>query len=138
VGGPCLTAVDKQGNIYTTEPRPGRIQKFSPDGKYLGSWGSNEVRRGAFGGSDKILGPIALVFDRDDRLWISATNHRVQLFTADGHYLTGLGTTAQPGHNPGQFRVPHGIAFDSHGDLYVVDTQNHRVQKFAFAAAGQP
>jgi sugar lactone lactonase YvrE len=137
VGGPCLVAVDKQGNIYTTEPRPGRIQKFSPDGKYLGSWGSNEVRPGAFGGSDKILGPIALAFDRDDRVWVSATNHRVQLFTADGHYLTGLGTTAKPGHDPGQFRVPHGIAFDSRGVLYVVDTQNHRVQKFAFADAGQ-
>ncbi|MEX0613572.1 MAG: hypothetical protein WD229_15755 [Pirellulales bacterium] len=138
VGGPCMTAVDREGNIYTTEPTAGRIQKFSPDGKCLDSWGSNEVNAGAFGGGAKLKGPIAIAFDRDNRVWVSATNHRVQMFTAEGQYLTGLGNTATPGQAAGQFRTPHGMAFDSHGVLYVVDTQNHRVQKFAFDAAAPP
>lgn len=135
VGGPCMVAVDRDGDVYTTEPTAGRIQKFSPDGKYLGSWGSNEVRAGAFGGRANMPGPIAILFDRDNRAWISATNHRVQLFTAQGHYLSGLGTTATAGQEGGQFHTPHTMAFDSQGVLYVVDTQNHRVQKFTFAAA---
>ena len=138
VGGPCLTAVDREGHIYTTEPTAGRIQEFSPDGEYLASWGSNEPRVGAFGAGEKLKGPIALAFDRDGRLWVSATNHRVQLFTAEGRYLTGLGTTAVSGHDPGQFRTPHGMAFDSREVFYVVDTQNHRVQKFAFDSADTP
>lgn len=133
VGGPCLAAIDRDGNLYTTEPTAGRIQKFSPDGKYLASWGSNEVRDGAFGGNERLKGPIAILFDRDNRIWISATNHRVQLFTAEGHYLAGLGKTATPGSEPGQFNVPHTMAFDSHGDLYIADTLNFRVQKFTFA-----
>ncbi|MCA9022641.1 MAG: hypothetical protein KDA74_20975, partial [Planctomycetaceae bacterium] len=31
----------------------------------------------------------------------------------------------------GEFYAPHGMAFDSHGNLYVVDAYNHRIQKFA-------
>jgi sugar lactone lactonase YvrE len=133
VGGPCLAAIDRDGNLYTTEPTAGRIQKFSPEGKFLASWGSNEARDGAFGGNERLKGPIAILFDRQNRAWISSTNHRVQLFTADGKYLLGLGTTATPGTQPGQFNVPHTMAFDSRGDLYVADTLNFRVQKFRFA-----
>ena len=34
------------------------------------------------------------------------------------------------GSNNGQFSKPRGVAFDSHNHLYVVDRDNHRVQKF--------
>ena len=37
----------------------------------------------------------------------------------------------QPGDQPGRFHTPHGLALDSQGQLYVADTQNHRIQKFA-------
>lgn len=134
VGGPSFLAVDRHGNVYTTEPTAGRIQEFTPEGEYLASWGSNEVRVGAFGGGKNLQGPIAILFDRDNRAWVSATNNRVQLFTADGHYLCGLGNLAPPGDEEGQFHTPHGMAFDSQGVLYIADTQNHRVQKFAFDA----
>ncbi|HEY2838297.1 MAG TPA: hypothetical protein VGJ26_04065 [Pirellulales bacterium] len=131
VGGPCFAAIDRDGNLYTTEPRPGRIQKFSPEGKWLASWGSNEVRNGAFGGGKNLQGPIAMVFDRQNRVWVSATNHRVQLFTAAGHYLTGMGTLSTPSDTAGQFHTPHAMAINSQGVLYVVDTLNKRVQLFA-------
>ncbi len=35
-----------------------------------------------------------------------------------------------PGALEGQFSFPKGLAIDSEGDIYVVDSQNHRVQKF--------
>jgi DNA-binding beta-propeller fold protein YncE len=35
-----------------------------------------------------------------------------------------------PGAEPGQFGNPWGVALDSAGNLYVADSQNHRVQKF--------
>jgi sugar lactone lactonase YvrE len=58
---------------------------------------------------------------------VSATNSRVQQFTNDGKYLRGIGGL---GAKPGQFRVPHALALDSRGFLYVSDTMNGRVQKF--------
>ena len=128
-GGPHFIAIDSKGFIYTTEASVGRVQKFTAEGKYLLSWGDNSTKPGGFGGRPKNLpGPIALCVDQQDRLWVSATNHRVQQFTATGAYLGGFGTQ---GTAAGQFTTPHGLAFDSKGHLYVVDAQNQRVQKFA-------
>jgi tripartite motif-containing protein 71 len=129
VGGPNFVAVDRRGFVYTTEASVGRVQKFTPDGKYILSWGDNGEQPGGFGGRKKNLpGPIAIVVDRRGYLWISATNNRVQQFTDQGRYLRGFGVE---GAQPGQFQTPHGMVFDSKGHLYVCDTQNARVQKFA-------
>jgi hypothetical protein len=64
-------------------------------------------------------------------VWVSSLNDRVQLFTAMGKYLFGIGG---PGKEPGQFARPHGMALDSKGDLYVCDAGNQRIQKFAIPA----
>jgi DNA-binding beta-propeller fold protein YncE len=58
------------------------------------------------------------------------TNHRVQCFSPLGKYLYGQEDLA-PGGESGRFHTPHGLAFDSAGHLYVVDSQNQRVRKFA-------
>ena len=34
-GGPDFVALDKQGNLYTTEAMDGRVKKFTPDGGFL-------------------------------------------------------------------------------------------------------
>ncbi len=39
-------------------------------------------------------------------------------------------TWGQEGEAPGDFHIPIGIAINSRGELFVVDTYNHRVQKF--------
>jgi len=128
-GGPQFVTLDSHGNVYTTEAANGRIQKFSPQGKYLSSWGSNSTDPGGFGGRPKNLpGPIAIVFDKKGRAWVSSTNHWVQTFTPEGKFLFGIGGQ---GTEPGKFATPHGLAFDSKGCLYVCDTQNCRIQKFA-------
>ena len=57
----------------------------------------------------------------------SSSNSRLQCFTTEGKYLTGL---LVEGDEPGQFVIPHALAVDSKGFLYVVDSSNHRIQKF--------
>jgi tripartite motif-containing protein 71 len=37
----------------------------------------------------------------------------------------------QVGSNQGQFQYPRGIAIDSHNDIYVADSRNHRIQKIS-------
>jgi len=130
-GGPNFVAVDQEGNVYTTEAKLGRIQKFTAVGKPLFAFGNNSTDPGGFGGRPKNLpGPIAILVDPRGRLWISSTNNRVQLFSAEGKYLGGF-ESLTPGTEAGQFHTPHGVVLDSKGNLFVVDTQNHRVQKFA-------
>jgi sugar lactone lactonase YvrE len=133
--GPQFVAFDRAGNVYATDAALDRIQKFTPDGRLLAHWGSESVEPGGFGpppankdGTPGMGGPIALCVDRQDRVWVSSTNNRVQQFSNDGTYLRGVGGQ---GDQPGQFHLPHGVALDSRECLYVADTMNRRIQKFA-------
>lgn len=130
--GPHFVALDAAGAIWTTEGAEGRIQKFSPMGKPLAAWGTNGTEAGGFGGREgaarnALPGPIGIAIDAQGRVWVSASNDRVQVFSAGGKYLGGL---LERGSGPGQLSLPHGLAFDSKGFLYVVDSSNQRVQKF--------
>ena len=59
-----------------------RISKFSPDGKFIKSWGKIGVKHGEF------RTPHALVFDSKGRLWVADRgNHRIEIFDQDGNYL---------------------------------------------------
>ena len=53
-------------------------------------------------------------------------NSRLQIF--DGHDQA-VEIIGRPGSAPGRFNNPWSIALDSHGNLYVADAGNHRVQK---------
>lgn len=59
-----------------------RISKFSPDGKFIRSWGGIGVRHGEF------RTPHALMFDAKGRLWVADRgNHRLEIFDQNGTYL---------------------------------------------------
>ncbi len=59
-----------------------RISKFSPDGKFIKSWGRLGVRHGEF------RTPHALAFDAQGRLWVADRgNHRLEIFDQEGNYL---------------------------------------------------
>jgi sugar lactone lactonase YvrE len=133
--GPQFVAFDPAGNVYTSDAALDRIQKFTSAGELLDYWGSESSEPGGFGppptnaeGVPTIGGPIGLCVDREDRVWVSSTNHRVQQFSNDGTFLCGI---SGAGSDPGQFDTPHGLVLDSKGNLYVCDTMNDRIQKFA-------
>jgi DNA-binding beta-propeller fold protein YncE len=59
-----------------------RISKFSPDGRFIKSWGGIGVRHGEF------RTPHALAFDARSRLWVADRgNHRIEIFDQNGTYL---------------------------------------------------
>ncbi len=131
--GPHFLAQDSKGRLYTTEAALGRVQQLTPEGRPLAGWGDKGDEPGGFGAAHlgklpNTFGPIAVLVDRHDRVWVSSLNDRVQLFTPEGKFLFGIGS---PGKGPGQFSRPHGLALDSKGNLYVADAGNQRIQKFA-------
>ncbi len=131
--GPHFLSMDSQGRLYTTEGVSGRVQQLSAEGKPLLAWGNKTDEPGGFGeynfGSLKnTFGPIGVLVDRHDRVWVSSLNDRVQCFSSDGKFLFGLGGA---GSKEGQLTHPHGMAFDSHDHLYIADAGNERIQKFA-------
>ncbi len=55
-------------------------------------------------------------------------NARVHRFAADGALIQSWG---EPGHAPGEFFLPHGLAIDPRGRVLVADRENSRMQLFS-------
>lgn len=55
-------------------------------------------------------------------------NARIHRFSPDGKLKHSWG---EPGSGPGQFHVPHGIAIDKQGIIYIADRENSRLQLFS-------
>jgi hypothetical protein len=91
------------------------------------------------GGPQAIEQAYGLGIDPDGNIWVAeGSNDRFQILAPDGTYRETWGT---PGSGDGEFeflssasaygRAYGDIAFDAAGNLYVADTGNFRVQKFA-------
>ncbi|MEZ6060231.1 MAG: hypothetical protein R3C19_07715 [Planctomycetaceae bacterium] len=132
VGGPQFLTFDHDGNLYTTEGMVCRVQKLTKAGVPLLQWGTNKDAPGHFGGTftgSYLEGPVGITVDADDHIWVASLSGRIQQFDADGKYLGGIQTGQ--GAEAGKFSAPHGIAINPQGELFVVDSYNHRIQKFA-------
>ena len=85
-----------------------RISKFTPDGKFIKSWGTIGVKHGEF------RTPHALMFDARGRLWVADRgNHRLEIFDQDGKYL----------ESRYMFSRPSGF-FIKGNTLYAIDSES--------------
>lgn len=104
-------------------------------------------------GSGEFAQPLGVAVDPSsgDIYVAERGNARIDEFTAWGEFVKAIGwkvdasapaeelqvctyetgcQSGSEGMGPGQFDRPEGLAVDSTGDLYVIDHDNHRVQKF--------
>ena len=117
---------DSRGCYYVSEYGDcDRIQKLSPEGRYLMQWGGRGRSPGQF------ARPQSLAVDAQDRVWVAdACNHRIQVFDATGSEARLVKIWGEEGQAPGQLCYPYDLALDGRGHLYVCEFGNHRVQKF--------
>jgi len=126
--------IDREGSVWVTDAqnKDGKGQqvfKFSPDGKLLMTLGkAGVVGEGpdTFSGpSDVVVAPNGDIFVADGH--IAMSNGRVVKFSKDGKFVKAWGKL---GSGPGEFNVPHSIAMDSRGRIFVADRSNNRLQIF--------
>ena len=134
--------VDPQGFLWAADVRGHAVYKMDRDGNILLTLGKKGVS-GA--GVDTFNGPTDVLVTATGDVFVTdgQFNSRVVHFTKDGAFVKAWGT---PGSGPGQFKVPHAIAIDSAGRLFVADRDNSRIELFdqrgtfldEWTAFGQP
>ena len=126
---------DSSNNLWLSDEGPWnstsnhRVQKFDINGNFLLTFGSG-------GSADTSFNiPYYLTLDSQGNIYVpDGRNDRVKKFTNTGTYLMSFGGSASPSDNDryqaGMLDYPIGVAVDSNDNVYVVELNNHRLQKF--------
>jgi YD repeat-containing protein len=119
---PTSLAIDAAGDIWVADAANDRLEKFSPDGKYLSKFGSYGEGAGQF------FEPEGIALDANGNIWVSDTyNGRLQEFDEAGKFIRVAGSY---GFNPGQLGEPTGIDIGPWGHIWVADWLGDRVVEF--------
>jgi DNA-binding beta-propeller fold protein YncE len=117
--------------VYVADRNNNRIQIFSLDGKFV-----KEVFIARdTSTSNGTVYSIAFSVDAAQRfLYVAdAGNGRVRILNRQS--MEVVGSIGRWGRQPGQFMVPHDIAVDSKGNLYVGEIREGNIQKFVLKSA---
>ena len=136
---PRGVAMDSLGNILVVDESNHRIQKFTADGRIIASIGSNGYKALQFSGQTGInVSPSKTVYICD------CYNHRVQRLNHDFTFLNSFGSCSSSysderysfpwdvagDDDDGQLQYPRDVAFDSHGNVYIVDNGSNSIHVF--------
>ena len=93
---PGSVAFGPDGLLYVPDQGNRRVQKFTPDGNFVGKFGEHDRRPGQFGGSQsaggRFAGPQFVAFDRAGNAYTTdAGLNRVQKFTPHRELLAHWG-----------------------------------------------
>jgi DNA-binding beta-propeller fold protein YncE len=133
--------VDKLDNIWVTDKGSDMVIKFNPEGRVVMVFGRKQEASDEGTGPLKHVKPPLPAVDGmfrqvTDVAWDTAgnafisdgyINSRIAKVDKDGNWSKSWG---EPGDQPGQFNVPHSIAVDAAGSVYVADRGNRRIQVF--------
>jgi DNA-binding beta-propeller fold protein YncE len=123
--------------VYVADQFSHLVQMFSPTGVFEGQWRSGRSGTGEFGA----VGGLA-VDPHGDVYVVDSTHDRVGKYSAAGRLITTWGS---PGSGMGQFNFGGGIGPDAPPGggiaadgsyVYVSDSRNNRIERFALDGTG--
>ena len=131
---PTYIFVGPDQGVYVSDVWNDRVVKWSK-----GATEGIIVAGGHGKGKDRaqLDGPAGLIVDRRSTIYIvDQKNHRVMRWNKDASYGEIIaGDKYVAGNSGSKLNEPECLAFDSHGNLYVADSKNHRVQRFDILTA---
>jgi hypothetical protein len=135
---PHKLASDRDGNIWVTDigTAPGigqQVLKFNARGQVMMRLGTPGV---SGSGPNQFQQPTAVAIARNGDVYVAdghangggdIGNARIVQFDRNGTFIRAWG---KKGMGPAEFDMPHDLAIDSRGRVFVADRQNNRVQIF--------
>jgi sugar lactone lactonase YvrE len=120
---------DAEGNIWASDPVWHVVNKFSSDGELLMTLGKKQMP-GDNTSQDAFNQPNFVAFGSTGDVFVSDgyVNSRIVQFTKEGKFVRIIGGVK--GNQPGQLDLPHGVAVDSKGRVFVSDSNNKRISVF--------
>jgi hypothetical protein len=129
--------VDPQDNIWAVDEGSNMVIKFNPEGRVLMVLGRRPEPFDLAPAPPRATAPGQYTFNRPtDVAWDTAGNifvsdgygnSRVVKYDKNGRFIATVGSK---GSAPGELNLPHTIATDSKGNVYVGDRSNARIQVF--------
>ena len=136
---PSGVALDNAGNLYIADRSNHRIRKVDSTGTISTIAGTGTEGFSGDGGAAtaaEIDSPWGVVVDGAGNLYFAdSDNHRIRKVDTAGTISTIAGTGTEGFSGDGgaataaQLSAPRGVALDGAGNLYIADTDNHRIRK---------
>lgn len=114
---PINVRIEADGTKYVTDPGRSRVLVYDRNDKYVSALGSE----GQFT-------PVDVALAADKLYVVDIAHHKVQVL--DKHSGKPLFEFGKLGREPGEFYQPTNISIGPDGNVYVVDANNFRVQRF--------
>jgi DNA-binding beta-propeller fold protein YncE len=121
--------IDAEDNLWLTDTLDHTVRKCTPDGRVLMTLGDSGKPSAPMCGRPFCMCTHIAVHPNTGELFVSDGygNANVHKYAPDGRPIRSWG---EPGNRPGQFNLPHNIATDRDGYVYVADRENMRIQVF--------
>jgi DNA-binding beta-propeller fold protein YncE len=118
--------IDADDNLWTTDDGNHLVLKLDPSGHVLLVLGRINTGAEANWLFNK---PADVAFAKNGDIYVADGygNSRVVKFDRDGNYIKSWGKF---GAGIGEFNLPHAVAIDNQGRVYVGDRENQRIQIF--------
>jgi len=129
-------AVDGNNDIFVADTGNNTIRKVTQGGVVttVAGLAGNSGSTDGNGSSARFNEPAAITADGSNNLFIcDRSNHTIRRLTPSGDVTTVASVALGIGQDDGtgaaaRFDGPHGLDFDSSGNLYIADTGNHAIR----------
>jgi DNA-binding beta-propeller fold protein YncE len=127
---PAGIALAVDGAVLVVDTSNNRVQRFTPEGRHLGSFGRRGLDKGFVEVrlTDRFFQPEGIAVDLAGAIFVADSgNDRVMKFSPGGRFRNRLG---KHGSYPGEYVQPWGIAVAGRS-VFVVDQGNYRIQRWS-------